>query len=256
QARPPRGLPRRARGVELPLAERPRQRRRPSRGPLGPRLQGAREPRGLRPACARAPRRRPAPAGAPRRAAARDAHAEPALRRPAAEGDHAPGLRDRHARSQRRQRRPRGRRGGCAPALPCGRADRAVRLRARGARPRLRGLLRPRRPGRLRRQGPGLLRPQRAPASPRLHLEGRAGRDVPPPRMVFSSQIFLFWFLPVALAGYYALLPGPRWSRHLFLIAVSYVFYGWAHPPFALLLLLTTARDYGLAPLRTRRACP
>src|SRR4029453_13064063 len=57
----------------------------------------------------------------------------------------------------------------------------------------------------------------------------------------------LFWFLPVALAGYYALLPGPRWSRHLFLIAVSYAFYGWAHPSFALLLLLPPAVDYALA---------
>ncbi len=65
--------------------------------------------------------------------------------------------------------------------------------------------------------------------------------------MVFSSQIFLFWFLPIALAGYYALVPGPRWPRHLFLIAVSYVFYGWANPPFALLLLATTTVDYALA---------
>jgi alginate O-acetyltransferase complex protein AlgI len=65
--------------------------------------------------------------------------------------------------------------------------------------------------------------------------------------MVFSSQLFLFWFLPLALAGYYVLLAGPRWLRHLFLIASSYVFYGWANPPFSLLLLLTTTVDFSLA---------
>jgi alginate O-acetyltransferase complex protein AlgI len=74
--------------------------------------------------------------------------------------------------------------------------------------------------------------------------------------MVFSSQLFLFWFLPVALVGYYALFAGPRWLRHSFLIAVSYVFYGWANPPFALLLLLTTTVDFGLALWIAREPCP
>ena len=74
--------------------------------------------------------------------------------------------------------------------------------------------------------------------------------------MVFSSQLFLFWFLPLALAGYYVLFAGPRWLRHLFLIAVSYVFYGWANPPFALLLLLTTSVDYAIALWIVREPCP
>src|SRR4029450_13873430 len=74
--------------------------------------------------------------------------------------------------------------------------------------------------------------------------------------MVFSSQIFLFWFLPIALAGYYLLLLGPRWPRHLFLIGVSYVFYGWANPPFAGLLLLTTTVDFLLGLSISREPCP
>ena len=65
--------------------------------------------------------------------------------------------------------------------------------------------------------------------------------------MVFSSQIFLFWFLPLALVGYYALLAGPRWSRHLFLTCASYVFYGWANPSFVVLLFATTTVDFFLA---------
>lgn len=74
--------------------------------------------------------------------------------------------------------------------------------------------------------------------------------------MVFSSHIFLFWFLPLALAGYYLLLPGPRWPRHLFLICASYVFYGWANPPFAILLFFTTTVDFLLALWIAREPCP
>jgi alginate O-acetyltransferase complex protein AlgI len=74
--------------------------------------------------------------------------------------------------------------------------------------------------------------------------------------MVFSSQLFLFWFLPAALAGYYALIRAPRWLRHSFLIAASYVFYGWANPPFALLLLLTTSVDFFLALWISREPLP
>ena len=59
--------------------------------------------------------------------------------------------------------------------------------------------------------------------------------------MVFSSPLFLFYFLPAALALYYAV---PRRAKHLILTAVSYVFYGWANPLFSLLLLLSTLIDY------------
>ena len=59
--------------------------------------------------------------------------------------------------------------------------------------------------------------------------------------MVFSSPLFLFYFLPAVLALYYAV---PRRGKHLILSGVSYVFYGWANPLFSLLLLLSTLIDY------------
>jgi alginate O-acetyltransferase complex protein AlgI len=59
--------------------------------------------------------------------------------------------------------------------------------------------------------------------------------------MVFSSHLFLFYFLPVALALYY--LTPPR-GRHLLLTVLSYGFYGWANPLFCVLLLVSTLIDY------------
>jgi alginate O-acetyltransferase complex protein AlgI len=59
--------------------------------------------------------------------------------------------------------------------------------------------------------------------------------------MVFSSYLFLFYFLPLALLLYYA---APRRLKHLFLTALSYLFYGWANPLFVPLLLFSTVVDY------------
>ncbi len=59
--------------------------------------------------------------------------------------------------------------------------------------------------------------------------------------MVFSSHIFLFWFLPAVLLVYYGL---PRRGRHLFLTLVSYVFYGWANPLFVVLMFVSTLIDF------------
>ena len=59
--------------------------------------------------------------------------------------------------------------------------------------------------------------------------------------MVFSSYLFLFYFLPVALLAYYA---APPRLRHLILTIASYVFYGWANPLFVVLLFTSTAIDY------------
>jgi alginate O-acetyltransferase complex protein AlgI len=65
--------------------------------------------------------------------------------------------------------------------------------------------------------------------------------------MVFSSHLFMFYFLPLVLMVYY-LLPGRR-SRHAALTILSYVFYGWANPLFFVLMLYSTLIDYfcGLA---------
>lgn len=59
--------------------------------------------------------------------------------------------------------------------------------------------------------------------------------------MVFSSHLFLFYFLPLSLLLYYAM---PRRGRNLLLTLVSYLFYGWANPLFMLLMLWTTFVDY------------
>ena len=59
--------------------------------------------------------------------------------------------------------------------------------------------------------------------------------------MVFSSYLFLFFFLPTVLACYYAV---PRKWKHLILTLFSYLFYGWANPYFCLLMLFNTTVDY------------
>ncbi len=71
--------------------------------------------------------------------------------------------------------------------------------------------------------------------------------------MVFSSHLFLLYFLPLVLLLYYA-LPFPRYRTGL-LAAVSYVFYGWANPPWAAIMFLSTLVDYlcGLALIRLAR---
>ena len=78
--------------------------------------------------------------------------------------------------------------------------------------------------------------------------------------MVFSSQLFLFYFLPATLLCYYAV---PTRGKHLVLTALSYLFYGWANPLFVLLLLTSTVVDYacglviaGRAPLWVSRVWP
>ncbi|MBU0679480.1 MAG: hypothetical protein KJ626_15375 [Verrucomicrobia bacterium] len=59
--------------------------------------------------------------------------------------------------------------------------------------------------------------------------------------MVFSSHLFLYYFLPLALLLYYAL---PRRWQHGMLTVLSYLFYGWANPLFVLILLTSTIIDY------------
>ena len=73
--------------------------------------------------------------------------------------------------------------------------------------------------------------------------------------MVFSSYLFLFFFLPLALLAYYAV---PKKLRHFTLTVFSYIFYGWANPWFCLLMLFNTSVDYtngrlmGVYPARTK----
>jgi alginate O-acetyltransferase complex protein AlgI len=59
--------------------------------------------------------------------------------------------------------------------------------------------------------------------------------------MVFSSHLFIFYFLPLTLLGYHLL---PLRGKHIFLTLVSYVFYGWANPWFTLLMIFQTVVDW------------
>ncbi len=59
--------------------------------------------------------------------------------------------------------------------------------------------------------------------------------------MVFSSHIFLFYFLPLSLCLYYLT---PMRGRNLLLTLLSYLFYGWSNPLFSLLMFFSTVVDY------------
>jgi alginate O-acetyltransferase complex protein AlgI len=70
--------------------------------------------------------------------------------------------------------------------------------------------------------------------------------------MVFSSIVFLFLFLPGVLTLYYlAHWFANRHVKHLVLTLLSYVFYGWANPLFAVLMLVSTAIDFTAGLLMT-----
>ncbi len=71
--------------------------------------------------------------------------------------------------------------------------------------------------------------------------------------MVFSSHLFIFYFLPLVLLLYYS-IPQRRFRAGM-LAVVSYGFYGWANPPWALIMFASTIIDYfcGLSLLRLSR---
>ncbi len=73
--------------------------------------------------------------------------------------------------------------------------------------------------------------------------------------MVFSSVVFLFAFLP-AVFLVYGILPSLRW-KNLFLVLASLAFYAYGEPVYVLLMVFSSAMNYGLgllAPGRGRRA--
>ncbi|HVW27597.1 MAG TPA: MBOAT family protein [Polyangiaceae bacterium] len=59
--------------------------------------------------------------------------------------------------------------------------------------------------------------------------------------MVFSSQIFVFYFLPLVLCLYYVT---PFRARTALVAVASYVFYGWANPVWALIMFFGSSVDY------------
>jgi len=73
--------------------------------------------------------------------------------------------------------------------------------------------------------------------------------------MVFASNIFLYAFLPLFLAAYYAT---PQRGRAWVIALASYLFYGWWRPDFVVLMWASTALDFscgrGIARDRARGA--
>ena len=59
--------------------------------------------------------------------------------------------------------------------------------------------------------------------------------------MVFTSHVFLFYFLPLVLALYYLL---PFRARTALIAVSSYVFYGWANPLWAVIMFFGSSVDY------------
>ena len=62
--------------------------------------------------------------------------------------------------------------------------------------------------------------------------------------MVFSSTIFIFIYLPIALMLYY--ITPFKW-RNLVLLIENLVFYSWGEPVYVFLMLASVAVDYFLA---------
>ena len=61
--------------------------------------------------------------------------------------------------------------------------------------------------------------------------------------VVFSGVEFLFYFLPIALIGYFCILRG-RKARNIFLTVISLLFYAWGEPTFVLVMLLSIFLNY------------
>ncbi len=74
--------------------------------------------------------------------------------------------------------------------------------------------------------------------------------------MLFNSYGFLFLFLPVTLAGFFAL---GRHSHALamgWLVAASLFFYGWWYPPYLALLLSSAVFNFGSGLAISRSRAP
>lgn len=64
--------------------------------------------------------------------------------------------------------------------------------------------------------------------------------------MLFSSNLFLFLFLPITLMGYYLLR---KRYRNLFLLIMSLLFYAWGEPKFVLVMIVSILFNYAMAML-------
>jgi len=64
--------------------------------------------------------------------------------------------------------------------------------------------------------------------------------------MIFSSNPFIFVFLPISLVGFYLLASMSRWLAAVWLVGMSLLFYGYWNPHFLLLLVLSIAWNYSM----------
>ena len=62
--------------------------------------------------------------------------------------------------------------------------------------------------------------------------------------MLFSSNVFLFFFMPSALIIYYVVLKKTLVGRNLFLLIISLLFYAWGEPIYVLLILFSLTVNY------------
>ena len=70
--------------------------------------------------------------------------------------------------------------------------------------------------------------------------------------MLFNSPIFLFAFLPLTFAVFFALARVSEIAARAWLAAASLFFYAWWNPPYLLLLLFSAGVNYGIG-LKLRR---
>ena len=61
--------------------------------------------------------------------------------------------------------------------------------------------------------------------------------------MLFSSIVFLFYFLPIVLILYYA-LSFSRTAQNILLLISSLIFYTWGESKYVLLMLLSIILNY------------
>lgn len=61
--------------------------------------------------------------------------------------------------------------------------------------------------------------------------------------MLFSSIVFMFYFLPIVIGIYYVI---PKRYRNISLFIFNLIFYGWKEPIFIVLMLFSTVNDYFL----------
>lgn len=59
--------------------------------------------------------------------------------------------------------------------------------------------------------------------------------------MVFSSLVFLFYYLPITLLIYFVL---PDKLRNIFILLTGLFFYAWGEPKYVVIMLVSTAIDY------------